>query len=78
MLDITRTPPRNVPGGAVGAGADVFHLVREGAGIEGFRILEPGQKLPLLSGDQHPGDVADLAKPEMPGAWGSCYLFRKR
>src|SRR4029077_8053202 len=60
--------------GTVGAGVDVFHLIREGAGVDGLRIVEPGQKLPLLSGDQHLGDVADIEKPEMPGAWGSCNL----
>src|SRR5208283_222247 len=64
--------------GAVGAGVDVFHLVREGAGVNGLRIVKPGWKLPLLSGDQRLGDVADLEKPEMPGAWGFCYLVPGR
>jgi hypothetical protein len=73
MLDSTRTLPATLLG-AVGAGVDVFRLVREGAGVDGFRIVEPGQKLPLLSGDQHLGDVADPVKPEMPGARGSCYF----
>ena len=43
-----RTLPATLRGCCSSTGINVFHLIREGAGVNSLRIMEPGQKLPLL------------------------------